>query len=170
MMKLKIEELYEKQDRMLNTMCDTIYQNSVIDSSHYSKYDVKRGLRNSNGTGVLVGLTQIGDVQGYKVDGDKKVPTEGKLLYRGIDVKDLVTNTTAEDRFGFEETTYLLLFGELPNKQQLADFQKLLGENRDLPNGFTNDMILTAPSKNIMNKVARSVMAFYSYDDNIKIL
>ena len=166
MMKLKIEELYEKQDRMLNTMCDTIYQNSVIDSSHYSKYDVKRGLRNSNGTGVLVGLTQIGDVQGYKVDGDKKVPTEGKLLYRGIDVKDLVTNTTAEDRFGFEETTYLLLFGELPNKQQLADFQKLLGENRDLPNGFTNDMILTAPSKNIMNKVARSVMAFYSYDDN----
>ncbi len=166
MMKLKIEEMYEKQDQMLNQMCNTIYQNSVIDSHHYSQYDVKRGLRNSNGTGVLVGLTQIGDVQGYKVEGDKKVAIEGRLLYRGIDVKDLVTNCMEEKRFGFEETAYLLLFGELPNKQELSDFQQLLGENRDLPNGFTNDMILTAPSKNIMNKVARSVMAFYSYDDN----
>lgn len=141
-------------------------KNNKIDTQLYTKYNVKRGLRNSDGTGVLVGLTEIGDVHAYIVDEKEKVPVEGKLRYRGIDVYDLVNNFVAENRFGFEECCYLLLFGELPDHKSLDEFSKLLGEYRSLPDNFTEDMILKAASKDIMNKMAMSVLAMYSYDEN----
>ena len=141
--------------------------NNKIQEQNYIEKDVKRGLRNANGTGVVVGLTHIGEVVGYEKDEKgNKVPLEGKLFYRGYDVEDLVNNVLLEDRFGFEEIAYLLLMGELPTKKELAAYNDLIGEHRELPMGFARDMILTAPSKNIMNKLARSVLALYSFDDN----
>jgi len=150
----------------LSKYSDLVEKNNQIDPVYYTKYDVKRGLRNNDGTGVLVGLTQIGDVHGYIVDEKERVPVEGRLRYRGIELKDLVAGFQKEKRFGFEETVYLLLFGQLPNQVELDGFKKLLSEKRPLPSGFTEDMILTAPSANIMNKLARSVLASYSYDEN----
>jgi len=141
-------------------------KNNVIEPSRFNNYDVKRGLRNSDGTGVLVGLTKIGDVHGYIVDENEKVPVEGRLRYRGIDIRDLTEGFLKEGRFGFEETIYLLLFGVLPAKLELEKFTKILSDHRKLPKGFTEDMILKAPSSNIMNKLARSVLAAYSYDEN----
>ncbi len=141
-------------------------KNNRIDPAAFSRYDIKRGLRNNDGTGVLVGLTQIGDVHGYVVDEKEKVPVEGRLRYRGFNIKDLTDGFIKEKRFGFEEIVYLLLFGELPGVKELTDFTSLLGSQRNLPDGFTEDMILKAPSSNIMNKLARSVLAAYSYDDN----
>jgi citrate synthase len=140
--------------------------NNIIGQEHYVKYNVKRGLRNENGTGVLVGLTKVGEVHGYVVDEEEKIPKEGKLFYRGIDIKEIVEGFRADKRFGFEETCFLLLFGKLPNKQQLEDFNELLGTLRTLPYGFTEDMILKAPSKDIMNKLQRSILVAYSYDMN----
>ena len=149
----------------ITRMADKISTSDVIENELYLKHDVKRGLRNANGTGVVVGLTRVGEVCGYQINENKeKVPVDGKLYYRGYDVEDLVTNCIQEDRFGFEETTYLLMFGDLPTKKQLKDFNEMLGRKRDLPLGFPRDMILTAPSVNIMNKLARSVLALYSYD------
>ena len=141
-------------------------KNNRIDPAAFSRYDIKRGLRNNDGTGVLVGLTQIGDVHGYIVDEKEKVPVEGRLRYRGFNIKDLTDGFIKEKRFGFEEIVFLLLFGELPKKDELVEFTALLGSQRNLPDGFTEDMILKAPSNNIMNKLARSVLAAYSYDDN----
>ncbi len=141
-------------------------QNNRIDPAAFSRYDIKRGLRNNDGTGVLVGLTQIGDVHGYIVDEKEKVPVEGRLRYRGFNIKDLTDGFIREKRFGFEEIVFLLLFGDLPEPDTLADFTALLGSQRNLPDGFTEDMILKAPSNNIMNKLARSVLAAYSYDTN----
>ncbi len=143
-------------------------QNSVwnsIPSHYYSDYNVKRGLRNADGTGVLAGLTTIGEVHGYVMDEGNKAPVEGKLRYRGIDVEDIVENCRQEHRFGFEETTFLLMFGFLPDRKTLDNFSKMLAGRRELPFEFTEDMIFKAPSKNIMNKLARSVLALYSYDD-----
>jgi citrate synthase len=157
----------ELEKSFVQTMADHLAEANAMDGSLYSKYDVKRGLRDSNGAGVVVGLTRIGDVQGYEVNEKKeKVAVDGKLFYRGIDVEDIVNSCLADDRFGYEETSYLLLFGTLPNKQQLEDFKKVVGLKRELPLGFARDMILTAPSKNVMNKLARSVLALYSYDEN----
>ena len=130
----------------------------------YEKYSVKRGLRNADGTGVLVGLTNIGDVHGYVIEDNEKVPREGRLRYRGIDVSDLVEGFQKSKRFGFEEVCFLLLFGDLPNAEELASFTALLGDLRALPENFTEDMILKLPSHNIMNKLARSVLVSYSYD------
>jgi citrate synthase len=113
-----------------------------------------------------VGLTEIGDVHGYILDEGERVPDEGRLLYRGIDIRDIVNGFQKEGRSGFEEICYLLLFGELPDQQTLSDFNELLGENRLLPDGFIEDMILKAPSNDIMNKLARSVLASYTYDRN----
>ncbi|HPQ45759.1 MAG TPA: citrate/2-methylcitrate synthase [Clostridia bacterium] len=141
-------------------------RNNVIQPAYYSKYDVKRGLRNANGTGVLVGLTEIGDVHGYIMDEGEKTPVEGRLRYRGIDVEDITKGFLAEGRFGFEETAYLLMFGKLPDKTELDKFSGLLGLSRSLPPSFLEDMILKAPSNDIMNKLARSVLVLYSYDDN----
>lgn len=137
-----------------------------IPLSLYERYNVKRGLRNSDSTGVLVGLTEIGDVHGYiMVEGDK-VPVEGVLRYRGIDVKELTNGFLKDGRFGFEETVFLLLFGYLPGGEELKEFSLMLSESRALPETFVEDMILKAPSSSLMNKLARSVLASYSFDDN----
>lgn len=157
----------EKERYFLTSMAKRLEQNDHIDSDLYGKFNVKRGLRDPNGAGVVVGLTHISDVQGYKVDeSGKKVAIPGKLYYRGVDVEDLVKNCLTEKRFGYEETSYLLLFGELPNEKELETYSQLIASKRDLPIGFSRDMILTAPSHNVMNKLARSVLALYSYDDN----
>ena len=132
----------------------------------FKAYGVKRGLRNEDETGVMAGLTSIGQVIGYYIEDGEKIPAEGHLKYRGYDIIDIVTNCEKEGRFGFEEVAYLLLFGKLPTRSQLEHFTELIGELRRLPPGFSEDMILKAPSKNIMNKMARSVLAAYSYDSN----
>lgn len=132
----------------------------------FGEYEVKRGLRNEDGTGVMAGLTAVGSVLGYTLENGKKVPMEGHLKYRGYDITDLVRNAENENRFGFEEVAYLLLFGHLPDKTTLDNFSQLIGLMRPLPEGFAEDMILKAPSTNIMNKIARSVLASYSYDPN----
>ncbi|MBR4346860.1 MAG: citrate/2-methylcitrate synthase [Oscillospiraceae bacterium] len=142
------------------------YRNvNYIDKKYYERYDVKRGLRNQDGSGVLAGITNICTVHGYVMNESEKCPDEGKLVFRGYDINDLVENAVAEDRFGYEEIAYLLLAGKLPNRQELTDFCKVLDENRELPPGFFEDMILKAPSKNVMNKLSRSVLSLYSYDD-----
>ncbi|HHW31989.1 MAG TPA: citrate/2-methylcitrate synthase [Clostridiaceae bacterium] len=151
--------IIEKYSRMAE-------KNNQFDMELYNKYNVKRGLRNADNTGVLVGLTKIGDVHAYVWENGVKVPVEGILFYRGINVNDFVLGFQKEKRFGFEECCYLLLFGELPSRDQLREFKELLRVNRTLPAGFTRDMILKAPSRNIMNKLARSVLVSYSYDDN----
>ena len=138
---------------------------SQINADLYKKYDVKRGLRDINGKGVLAGLTEIGEVQAYKSVDGKEVPCEGKLYYRGLDIEELVQGFVSEKRFGFEEITYLLLFRELPSEKELSDFCELLGSYRTLPTHFVRDIIMKAPSKDMMNTLARSVLTLYSYDD-----
>lgn len=141
-------------------------KNNHIKSEFYEKFNVKRGLRNNNGTGVLVGLTEIGSVIGYEISDEKKSPSEGKLFYRGINIKDLVNGFQSDNRRGFEETAYLLLFGELPTSDELLDFTNLLDECRDLPSGYTENMILKIPGKDIMNKLQRSILTLYSHDSD----
>lgn len=138
----------------------------VIDASEYQKYSVKRGLRNEDGTGVLVGLTEIGDVHGYILDENEKIPVEGRLRYRGINIKDIVNNFQSEGRFGFEEVIYLLLFGRLPSRTEHEDFIKLIGGRRTMPPGYWEDIILRSPSPDIMNKLGMATLGTYSYDDN----
>lgn len=155
------------KDNFAKSMAARLDRLDEIDGSMYPKYNVKRGLRNANGTGVVVGLTKIGEVLGYtKDENNSKIPMDGELYYRGYNIKDLIKNYVKENRFGFEEVTYLLNFGELPTEKELENFKALIGAKRELPVGFARDMILTAPSHNLMNKVARSVLALYSYDDN----
>ena len=170
--RLKKGSLKSRPD-FIKEMTDALENVDEIDSTLYPKYNVKRGLRNANGTGVVVGLTKIGDVVGYKTDEKKnKIAVDGELYYRGYNIKELVHNYIEEDRFGFEEVTFLLNFGFLPTKEQLSEFNRLVGLKRELPQGFARDMILTAPSPSIMNKIARSVLALYSYDpdpDNTSI-
>ena len=130
------------------------------------QYNLKRGLRNADGTGVLVGFTKVGSVQGYMVEDGAPVPIPGKLYYRGYDVMDIIKSHAENGTFGYEEVAYLLLMGQLPTHEQFRKFDTVLSHARILPDGFTEDMIIKAPSKNIMNKLARSVLALYSYDDN----
>ncbi len=146
-------------------LCDEFIKNNTINPMLYEKYNVKRGLRNADGTGVLAGVTNICNVHGYVVSEGERVPIDGELIYRGYNIIDLIENATAEKRFGFEEIVYLLLMGNLPNKIQLSKFTELLSMERELPDHFFEDMILKAPSANIMNKLARSVLALYSYYD-----
>ncbi|MDR1389372.1 MAG: citrate/2-methylcitrate synthase [Treponema sp.] len=150
----------------MNKYVDRLTGTSLIDPELYDRFNVKRGLRNADGTGVLVGLTRIGDVHGYIIDEGEKIPQEGKLYYRGIDVEDIVHNAAAEDRYGFEETVYLLLFGELPAREELDDFSTLIGNCHALPHNFAEDAIMKAPSRDVMNKLARSVLTLYSYDED----
>ena len=137
-----------------------------ISQELYAKLDVKRGLRDLNGRGVLAGLTRIGDVRSYLEEDGASVPQPGQLFYRGLNVYDLVSGFSAEGRFGFEETAYLLLFGNLPNMRELDAFNRLLAENRKLPAKFVRDVIMEAPSKNVMNALSRSVLSLYSFDEN----
>lgn len=140
--------------------------NDPINPALYNKFDVKRGLRNANGTGVLVGLTRIGDVVGYEIQNGEKIAVPGRLVYRGYNVEDLIKDAEKHHQFGYEQCAYLLLFGELPTEAKLKKFSDYLGESRALPPNFTEDMIMKAPSSDIMNKMARGVLASYSYDDD----
>ena len=149
----------------IKSLCGEFEKHNRIDPAYYEKWDVKRGLRNADGTGVLAGITQIGNVLGYYVQDGERFPMEGRLIYRGIDLGDLVDGFMSENRFGFEETAYLLLFGALPTREQLKLFQRALSIHQPLPPMFTEDMILRAPSADVMNKLARSVLSLYSYDD-----
>jgi len=140
-------------------------ESGYIETELFTKYDVKRGLRDLNGKGVLAGLTHISDVRASKIINGEQVPCEGNLFYRGYNVKDLVSGFSAENRFGFEEATYLLLFGELPSTEELDEFNEILAGYRNLPTSFVRDIIMKAPSKDMMNTLARSVLTLYSYDD-----
>jgi citrate synthase len=138
---------------------------SYIDPELFVKYQVKRGLRDLDGKGVLVGLTEIGEVHSYIIDENEMIPVPGRLMYRGIDVDDIVNGFIKDGSNGFEETCYLLLFGDLPDKNQLKAFEQILADFRQLPDDFVRNMILQAPSKDIMNVLARSVLGLYSFDD-----
>ena len=140
-------------------------QAATIDPALFTTYDVKRGLRDLNGKGVLVGLTEISDVCATKMVDGVSVPADGELYYRGYNVKDLIRGLPENTHFGFEESTYLLLFGKLPNEEELSSFCNLLAEYRSLPTGFVRDIIMKAPSQDMMNTLARSVLTLYSYDD-----
>ena len=140
-------------------------QADIIDTELFTKYEVKRGLRDLNGKGVLAGLTNISDVRATQIVNGVEGPAHGRLFYRGYDVKDLVEGFTKDGRFGFEEITYLLLFSKLPTEKELADFKALLSKYRSLPTSFVRDIIMKAPSRDMMNTLARSVLTLYSYDD-----
>lgn len=150
----------------LSTLCKNYQKNNKIDPAAFETYGVKRGLRNPDGTGVMAGLTLICNVHGYMVADGELIPDEGKLTYRGIDVKEIISGCLKENRFGFEEVIWLLLSGNLPTTDELNSLKEILSASRDLPPYFAEDMIIKAPSKDIMNKLARSVLALYSYDDN----
>ncbi len=150
----------------MNSIRENAYGRYSIDNKYYDKYNVKRGLRNRDGSGVMAGLTKISEVHGYVINEDEKHPMPGELIYRGYDIADLVPNAGINKRFGFEEIVFLLLMGELPTKAELEAFCDYLAEFRELPDNFTEDMILKTPSRDVMNKMARSVLALYSCDNN----
>ena len=153
-------------ERDIKNLCEQIRKYNYIAPSDYDRFNIKRGLRNNDGTGVMAGITGVCTVEGYYMSDGEKLPKEGKLLFRGIDMEDIVNACISEDRFGFEEVVYLLLFGSLPTKEQLDNFCKILSSCRELPEDFIEDMIMKAPSPNIMNKLSRAVLALYSYDSN----
>lgn len=146
-------------------LAEVCRQNGTIDSELYTKYDVKRGLRDINGKGVLTGLTEVSKIQSYTLVDCEMVPCEGKLYYHGVDIEDIVSGFIKEKRFGYEETLYLLLFGKLPRQEQLEQLNQLLAEYRSLPTSFVRDIIMKAPSRDMMNALARSVLTLYAYDD-----
>ena len=136
-----------------------------IDPCYYATYDIKRGLRNADGTGVVVGVTNISNVHGYVVSEGDKVPDRGRLSYRGYSISDLVDHAVAENRFGFEETAYLLMAGELPTAEQLKTFNDLIAAQRGLPDGFTANYIMKPPTRDLMNAMSRAVLQLYAFDD-----
>ena len=148
------------------TLYSAFEESNTIPQEYFDRYNVKRGLRNPDGTGVMAGVTNICNVHGYVVNEGEKQPCRGELIFRGYNIRDLIGKAAEEDRFGYEETAYLLLTGKLPNKSELDEFCTTLDNNRELPDSFFEDMILKAPSKDIMNKLARSTLALYSYDDD----
>lgn len=161
----KGEQLIDS-DALIKLLAQKAEINNKIPEALYQKYDVRRGLRNPNGTGVLVGLTEVGNVEGYKIVDGQKRPDEGRLYYRGYSLDALVKGFQDEKSFGFEEITYLLMVGELPTEKKLRQFNALLGSYRKLPEGFTENMILKIPSHDIMNKLQRSILVLYSHDEN----
>ena len=150
----------------IERLTEVCKEHSSLDLSLYGKYDVKRGLRDINGKGVLAGLTQVSNVKATKIVDGQEVPCAGSLSYRGYDIKELTGGFIKDKRFGFEETAYLLLFGKLPNKEELKEFSDLLANQRSLPKNFTRDVIMKAPSSDIMNALSRSVLTLYSYHKN----
>ncbi len=162
----KEEVNYSKITSELEDLAITAHDSMLIDSELYRKWDVKRGLRDLNGKGVLAGLTHISDVQAVKIVNGESVPTDGNLYYRGYSIKDLVKGFTEEGRFGFDEVAYLLHFDKLPNSEELKEFSRLLGFYRSLPKNFVRDVIMKSPSNDMMNALARSVLMLYSYDSN----
>ncbi len=162
---MAIHGVQDYEEKTLTRLTELARKNSFINPYLYKKYVVKRGLRDVDGRGVLVGLTRIGEVHSYIIDENEIIPVPGRLMYRGIDINDIVEGFISEDRFGFEETCYLLLFGNLPNREELEEFKKLLAARQKMPEDFVRDVILKTPSRNIMIVMARSVLALYSYDD-----
>ena len=154
----------------LKARADDVRRADQIDPELYAKFNVKRGLRNADGTGVLVGLTTIGNVHGYVMDEGEKQAIDGQLFYRGINVNDLVGACESEHRFGYEETAYLLLFGSLPTQAQLEEWCALLAEYRRLPDGFKENAIIRSPGKDLMNSIARAVLMGYTYDTTPDLL
>ena len=146
----------------LTKLCE---KNKIINPKLYTEYDVKRGLRDINGKGVLAGLTEICEVSATKTVDGKSIPCDGQLFYHGYNIEDIIRGVVKDKRFGFEETAYLLLFGELPNKEQLEEFTVLLAEYRSIPPSFVRDIIMKAPSRNMMNMLSRGVLTLYAYDD-----
>ena len=156
----------ERINTYVSSLCAEVEEEYKINPRYYRGDAVKRGLRNADGTGVMAGVTRVGSVQGYYLQDYEKIPIPGRLYYRGIDVNDIVEMHLSLGTFGYEEVSYLLLFGKLPTRTQFEQFNAILAEARALPEGFFEDMILKAPSRNIMNKLERSVLVLYSYDDN----
>ncbi|MCH5299202.1 MAG: citrate/2-methylcitrate synthase [Ruminococcus sp.] len=157
---------YYETNRELTKLSDKLLRNSVIDKELYAKYDVKRGLRDLDGKGVRTGLTDISEIVQNKIVDGKTVPADGQLFYRGYNIGDIVKGFVDDGRFGFEEVVYLLLFGEMPNIEQLSEFRNMLGEYRTLPANFVRDVIMKAPSADMMNTLARSVLTLFCYDSN----
>ncbi len=151
-------------DKYMSALCADAAERYAIDPAYFAR--VRRGLRNEDGTGVLIGATRIGSVQGYYMQDGERVPTEGRLLYRGISVEDIVKSHWDAGTFGYEEVAYLLLLGQLPNAEEMDLFSAMLSEARRLPSGFFEDMILKNPSPDVMNGLARSVLALYAYDSD----
>ena len=152
-------------EEIISKLAKVAGKKAKIEPELYGRYNVKRGLRNNDGTGVLVGLTEVGEVMSYLMDDGDRMPVDGRLYYQGYEVTDLV-NGFYKKRFGYEEIAFLLITGDLPTEKELEEFRALLSSKRPLPDGFTEDMILKAPSPDVMNKLARSVLASYSYDPN----
>ena len=161
---LKLEQDAAQLD--VTSLCEKLVEYSQIDPALYEKYHVRRGLRYGDGSGVAAGITRICSVHGYIIDEGVRTPIPGELIYRGYDINDLVENAEKEDRFVFEEVVHLLLFGSLPTKDELEKCELALSQRRELPPGFLVDSIMQSPSKNIMNKLARSILSLYSYDEN----
>ncbi len=157
---------YYDTNKKITSLTDKLMRNSVIDKELYTKYDVKRGLRDVDGKGVRTGLTDISEILQNKVVDGKTVPCDGQLFYRGYNIKDVVNGFVDDGRFGFEEVVYLLLFGEMPSEKELSDFTTMLGAYRTLPTNFVRDVIMKAPSADMMNTLARSVLTLYCYDSN----
>ena len=156
----------KKQEERLRFYAKEIERNNKIKKEVYENYNIKRGLRNKNGTGVLVGVTQVGDVSGYKIIDNKKIPSRGELYYRGYPLTEIVEDIEKDKRLGFEEVIYLLLFSKLANEKELESFKSILVEERALAEGFFEDIILKVPGSDIMNKMMRSLLALYTYDKN----
>lgn len=158
------DSVLNKYNEQLEELINLTAEVNRIDPDLYETFNVKRGLRNSDGTGVLVGLTMIGEVHGYIMDENEKVDVDGRLSYRGIDVEDLIKGIDEDGRFGYEETIYLILFGKLPTKEQLERFENIIKACRELPKGLIEDMILKVPSRDIMNKLSTCILGMYCYD------
>lgn len=157
---------YSRVSNEIKGLSELCVENLRIDTELYTKYEVKRGLRDINGKGVLAGLTDVSKIQSYIVEDNDMIPCEGKLYYQGVDVEDIVAGFIKEKRFGYEETVYLLLFGKLPGKEELATITRILSDYRmSLPTDFVRDIILKAPSKDMMNTLQRSILTLYAYDD-----
>ena len=161
------DHILDKYQDKIVTLSEKARNSTIINPEYYSHYDVKKGLRDIDGKGVLAGLTEISDIQSSRVDENgNDVPCDGKLFYRGYSIENIVSGFMDDKRFGFEETAYLLLFGELPSESELREFSTLLAEFRTLPESFVRDIIMKAPSHDMMNVLARSVLTLYSYDEH----
>lgn len=154
------------ENHVLRDLAEKFIENTKIKKSDFERFPVKKGLRNADGTGVMAGLTTVCNVEGYYIDDGERVPKDGHLIFRGIDFRDFVNGCSAENRFGYEELVFLLLFGSLPTQSEYQQFSDLLAKNRELPDDFVEDVIMRAPSPNIMNKMGSSINALYAYDDN----
>ncbi|NLT48449.1 MAG: citrate/2-methylcitrate synthase [Clostridiales bacterium] len=162
----KYKNAYSEITQDIVELAELCRQKSTIDPEYYGKFEVKRGLRDINGKGVLTGLTEISEIQAFAKEGDQLIPAEGKLFYRGIDVEQIISGIIREKRFGFEEVSYLLLYGELPSENQLKKFTEILAGYRTLPTNFVRDVIMKAPTNDMMNTLSRSVLTLFAYDNN----